>query len=288
NDSETERRTYVARISERVLRELYLPPFEACVNEADVFLVMAAYNAVNGATMTANSVLLQQVLKADWGFTGVVISDWSATTTTGPSALAGLDLVMPGPNGPWGDQLVAAVQAGTVPEAEIDDKVSRLLLLASRVGALGQAAEADPSVGPLIDPALLREVAARSFVMLHNQAGLLPLTGGVRTVALIGPNATDPQTQGGGSVRVLPVGLLRLHVARIPLGEPGPFLLETWSRRSQVLLSCGCRCGSRPAGRWTSGSTTAPRHEGAGPASSPCGWASHPRRTRTAFSTRQW
>src|SRR5207249_4787059 len=81
----------------------------------------------------------------------------------------------------------------------------RLLLLARRVGALGQAAGAGPSVGPLIDPALLREVAARSFVMLHNRAGLLPLTGGVRTVALIGPNATDPQTQGGGSVRVLPV-----------------------------------------------------------------------------------
>ena len=129
NDSETERRSYVARISEGVLREMYLPPFEACVGEAGVFLVMAAYNAVNGPTMTANAILLHDVLKSDWGFTGVVISDWSATTTTVPSALAGLDLVMPGPDGPWGDKLVAAVRNGAVPEAEIDDKVSRIFSL---------------------------------------------------------------------------------------------------------------------------------------------------------------
>ena len=82
NDSETERRSYVARVSEGVLRELYLPPFEACVGEADVFLVMAAYNAVNGPTMTANTILLHDVLKSEWGFAGVVVSDWSATTTT--------------------------------------------------------------------------------------------------------------------------------------------------------------------------------------------------------------
>src|SRR5439155_14356279 len=105
NDSETERRTYDARISERVLRELYLAPFEACIAEADVFMLMAAYNSVNGATMTANSVLLHDLLKTEWGFSGVVVSDWSATTSTVPSALGGLDLVMPGPTGPWGDSL---------------------------------------------------------------------------------------------------------------------------------------------------------------------------------------
>ena len=112
NDSETERRTYDARIAEHVLRELYLPPFEACVSEADVALVMAAYNSVNGATMTANRHLLHDLLKGEWGFPGVVVSDWSATTTTVASAVAGLDLVMPGPKGPWGDLLLAAVRAG--------------------------------------------------------------------------------------------------------------------------------------------------------------------------------
>ncbi len=202
NDSETERRSYIARISEGVLRELYLPPFEACVGEADVLLVMAAYNGVNGATMTANAVLLHDVLKSDWGFTGVVVSDWSATTTTVPSALAGLDLVMPGPDGPWGDKLLAAVRNGSVPEAAIDDKVSRILALARRLGGFNGS---KPAVAPeLIDPALLRKATSSSFVLLSNQRGLLPLNKArLRSVALIGPNVLEPQTQGGGSIRVL-------------------------------------------------------------------------------------
>jgi beta-glucosidase len=213
NDSETERRTYDARISETVLRELYLAPFEACVAEASVALIMAAYNSVNGAAMTANPVLLRDLLKVEWEFGGVVVSDWSATKTTVPSAIGGLDLVMPGPHGPWGDHLVAAVRAGRVREADIDDKVSRLLALARRVGALNghvDAAEvhhvATPAGPPMVDPALMREATARSFVLLTNPRNLLPMrTGSVQKLALIGPNAIDPQTQGGGSVRVLPV-----------------------------------------------------------------------------------
>ena len=210
NDSETERRTYDARISEGVLRELYLAPFEAAVVEADALLVMAAYNSVNGATMTANSPLLRDLLKGEWGFSGVVVSDWSATTSTISSAAAGLDLVMPGPHGPWGEKLVAAVRDGRLPEAVIDDKVARLLGLARKLGALNGAANGhgDGQVAAphnaLIDPALLREAAARSFVLLKNSGGLLPLpTGSVDRVALIGPNAIEPQLQGGGSVRVL-------------------------------------------------------------------------------------
>jgi beta-glucosidase len=204
NDSETDRRTYDVRVSERVLRELYLAPFEACVREAGVALVMAAYNSVNGATMTANRELLHDLLKTEWGFKGVVVSDWSATQSAAPSALAGLDLVMPGPGGPWGDVLLSAVRNGFVPAGEIDDKVSRLLRLARRLGALNGSRP--PAVERLlIDPRLLREVTARSFVLLQNRDQMLPLDGArLRTVALIGPNALAPQTQGGGSVRVLP------------------------------------------------------------------------------------
>src|SRR4029077_14678145 len=146
----------------------------------------------NGPTMTANSILLHDVLKSDWGFTGVVISDWSATTTTVPSALAGLDLVMPGPDGPWGDKLVAAVRNGAVPEAAIDDKVSRLLLLARRLGGFnGSLASAAPE---LIDPGTLGRGTSRSFVLLSNPRGLLPLKkANVRSIALIGLNAIEPQ-----------------------------------------------------------------------------------------------
>jgi beta-glucosidase len=207
NDSETERRTYDARIAEHVLRELYLPPFEACVTEADVAMVMAAYNSVNGATMTAHRTLLTELLKGEWGFPGVVVSDWSATTTTVASAVAGLDLVMPGPKGPWGDLLLAAVRAGRVPESAIDDKVARLLAVAQRVGALegGEEPPAPANREP-IDPDLLREVTARSFTVLANHRGLLPLDRErITTLAVIGPNALHPITQGGGSVRVLAV-----------------------------------------------------------------------------------
>ena len=221
NDSETERRGYDALVAESVLRELYLPPFEACVAEADVALVMAAYNSVNGAFMTANRALLHDLLKTEWGFRGVVVSDWSATYTTVPSAQAGLDLVMPGPHGPWGDQLVAEVKAGAVAESDIDDKVERLIGLAHRVGALNGSIDGNPphhaGSRALVDPALMRQVTSRSFVLLTNRRGLLPMrSGSVERLALIGPNAVEPQTQGGGSVRVLPIAGTELAVA---LGE---------------------------------------------------------------------
>ena len=99
NDSETERWTYDARIAERVLRELYLVPFEACVREAGTAAVMAAYNLVNGNRMTEHARLVGEVLKREWGFTGLVTSDWDATRSTVPAAVGGLDLAMPGLDG---------------------------------------------------------------------------------------------------------------------------------------------------------------------------------------------
>ena len=134
NDSETQRMTLDAKIGERALRELYLAPFEAIV-QAGVWSVMAAYNGVNGHTMT-ESPLMRDILHDEWGFDGLVMSDWFATRSTAAAGNAALDLAMPGPMGPWGDALVAAVRAGEVDEATIDDKVERILRLAARVGAL--------------------------------------------------------------------------------------------------------------------------------------------------------
>ncbi|MDG4862802.1 glycoside hydrolase family 3 N-terminal domain-containing protein, partial [Streptomyces sp. T-3] len=137
NDSEQERLTVDVRVAERVLREVYLAPFEAAV-AARVRLVMAGYNGVNGATMSA-SPLLGEPLKSEWGFDGVVVSDWGAVRSTLDTSRAGLDLVMPGPQGPWGEALVQAVGEGALAEAVVDDKVRRLLRLAHRAGALGPA-----------------------------------------------------------------------------------------------------------------------------------------------------
>nr|WP_246519203.1 glycoside hydrolase family 3 C-terminal domain-containing protein [Thermocatellispora tengchongensis] len=150
NDSETERLTLDVRIDERTLREVYLAPFEAAV-EAGVWVVMSAYNAVNGTTMS-QSPLLTEPLKGEWGFDGVVVSDWGGVRSTGPAARAGQDLAMPGPHGPWGEALVAAVRAGEVPEAAIDDKVRRLLRLAARVGALDLTGDAPNPDGPAHSP----------------------------------------------------------------------------------------------------------------------------------------
>ena len=141
NDSETERMTVDVRIDERTLRELYLAPFEAIVREAGAWSVMASYNGVNGVTMT-ESPLLRDILHDEWGYDGLVMSDWTAARSTEPAARAALDLAMPGPAslfGPWGDALLEAVQAGRVDEALIDDKVLRILRLAARVGGLAEA-----------------------------------------------------------------------------------------------------------------------------------------------------
>jgi beta-glucosidase len=215
NDSETERFTLDARVDERTLRELYLAPFEAIVRDAHPWAVMAAYNGVNGTTMT-ESPLLREVLKDEWGWDGLVMSDWYAARSLA-AASAALDLAMPGPAGPWGDALVAAVGAREVDEAAIDDKVLRILRLAARVGKLdGVAAGEDARAGeggaaagaawpPEAISAELRAAAAASFVLARNHGSLLPLTGGsLRRVAVVGPNAAVARSLGGGSATVFP------------------------------------------------------------------------------------
>jgi len=211
NDSETDRFTVDVRVDERALRERYLAPFEPIVREAGVWAVMAAYNSVNGTTATEHP-MLGEVLKEQWGFDGVVMSDWYAARSTEPAANAGLDLVMPGPGGPWGDRLVAAVRSGRVPEAAVDDKLLRLLRLAARVGALEGIDPAVAPAEPWPDAAIaaeLREDAAAGFVLLRNAevdgAPLLPLEPqALRRMVVLGPNAEVARTLGGGSATVFP------------------------------------------------------------------------------------
>jgi beta-glucosidase len=206
NDSETERLTMTVDVAERPLRELYMAPFERTVREAGAWTVMAAYNGVRGTTMTASD-LLRDPLEETWGFDGLVISDWYATKSTVPTGRAALDLVMPGPDGPWGDELLAAVRNGQVSEAAIDAKVRRLLRLAARVGAL----EGVPAATPVaVRPpqaevaALVRRASSAGSVLLSND-GILPLAAGkLRRLAVLGPHAAVPPGQGGGSANLRP------------------------------------------------------------------------------------
>jgi beta-glucosidase len=236
NDSETGRWNYDARIAEGVLREVYLVPFEACVREGGTLLIMAAYNKVNGSPMTENVRLLRDVLKREWGFAGVVISDWDAARSTQATALGGLDLCMPGPDGPWGDLLARAVADGTVAAELLDDKVVRLLRVARRAGALDGVDGHLPAVAAaapkLADPAMLRRTAAASFVLLRNSGDVLPLDPAtIRRVAVIGPNAVYPTIQGGGSAGVIAAGV----------STPARALQSALAGRADVSVAIGCQ-----------------------------------------------
>ena len=206
NDAETNRFSVDIQADERTLREVYLAPFEDLVVEGGVWVVMAAYNRVNGVTMTENP-LLHSPLLTEWGFDGVVVSDWYAARSTEASALSGLGLVMPGPRGPWGAALVAAVRGGRVPAAAVEDKARRLLRLAARVGALPDTEQAVPVAvepAPSDVNALLREAAAAGMVLLRNHQAALPLDpASLRRVAVLGPNAAEGVTQGGGAAEVV-------------------------------------------------------------------------------------
>ncbi len=199
NDFETDRFTVDVQVGERALRELYLAAFEKAVRESHAWLVMSAYNSVNGATVTENE-LLETPLNSEWGFDGVVVSDWTAVRSI-ESARHSQDLAMPGPDGAWGEALVAAVETGQVSEASIDRKVRRLLLLAARVGAL-EGFESLP-VAEIDGVEFARRAESAGTVLVENR-GILPLIDAPARIAVIGHNALVARSQGGGSATVIP------------------------------------------------------------------------------------
>jgi beta-glucosidase len=203
NDAETNRKTGSVDIDEQALRELYLLPFELAVRDEDVWAAMCSYNRLRGTYMSAHP-LLDDLLRDEWGFTGVVVSDWGAVTDTVPSARSGLDVEMPGPAVFRGEKLVAAVSVGAVEERHVDEKVLRLLRLARRTGALGGSRAGSSARSSSDAAALLRRAAAESFVLLKNEGDLLPFTAD-SSVAFLGDLAALPPLQGGGSSNVGPI-----------------------------------------------------------------------------------
>ena len=205
NDTEFDRMTISSEPDERTLRELCLLPFEAAVNEGGVWAVMAAYNRVYGTYCSEHVMLLDTVLRSEWGFDGLVMSDWYGTHSTVPAAAAGLDLEMPGPPQWFGPALAAAVRAGEVAEAVVDEKVMKVLALASRTGLFDREPHAEQSIDRPEHRVLARDAAIGSIVLLKTDPTLLPLGSdgsSLRTLAVIGPNADIPALQGGGSAAV--------------------------------------------------------------------------------------
>jgi len=206
NNSEYDRHNTDDIIDERTLREIYLPVFEAAVKEAHVGAVMDSYNLVNGAHMTQNSAIDSEILKKEWGFPGVLMSDWFATYDGVAAAKAGLDLEMPSGAFMNRASLLPGVQDGRVPVAVIDDKVRRILRLAIRFGWLDRE-QTDLSIPRynVQGREVALQAAREGMVLLKNDAHTLPLNKhAIRSIAVIGPDAYPAVPVGGGSAGVRP------------------------------------------------------------------------------------
>ncbi|HEY2305374.1 MAG TPA: glycoside hydrolase family 3 C-terminal domain-containing protein [Streptosporangiaceae bacterium] len=199
NNQETDRMRVSADVDERTLREIYLPAFEHAVTAARPWLVMCSYNKVNGEYASQHRWLLTEVLREEWGFDGLVVSDWGAVHDRVAALRAGLDLEMPPNLGVSDRAIVDAIAAGTLDEAVLDRAAGRVLRLVHR-SRRRQPADMDAAA----HHALARQAAAQSLVLLKND-GVLPLTGTAgRTITVIGEFARTPRFQGAGSSQVSP------------------------------------------------------------------------------------
>lgn len=204
NDQEYERFSMSSEVAERPLREIYLEPFRIALERANPWTVMSAYNRINGTYASEHELLLGELLKGEWGYDGLVMSDWYGTYSDAVPA-GPLDLEMPGP-ARWMDpeKILAALKRGEIQEEVIDAKARRLLRLIDRVSgqpAGGAATDHESAAGDTVP----RQAATESIVLLKNQGDLLPLAAqGPRRIVVIGENAERAQIAGGGSAFVNP------------------------------------------------------------------------------------
>ncbi|MBN2550441.1 MAG: glycoside hydrolase family 3 C-terminal domain-containing protein [Anaerolineales bacterium] len=205
NDSEYQRTSLSSDVGERALREIYLAPFRMAMREAKPWSIMSAYNKLNGVWCSENDYLLKEILKGEWGFDGIVMSDWMGTYTP-RAAFNGLDLEMPGPTRWMGEHVHQALEAGETSLADIDDSARRLLRTFFRVGVMdAQQMQPEQAVDKPEHRQVVLEAASEAIVLLKNSGDILPLEAKkVRSVAVIGANARWAQVMGGGSSSVTP------------------------------------------------------------------------------------
>lgn len=217
NSQESDRMRVSAEVDARTLREIYLPAFERVVKEAAPTSVMSAYNAINGVFSSENRWLLTELLREEWGFDGLVVSDWGAIKDRVEALAAGLDLEMPGTGDSGTEAILQAVSDGRLDRALVEASVERLRRLAERTAP--DSLTPDAGFDPVAHHALARRAAAASVVLLRNEQHTLPLRPG-QTVAVIGELAVAPQYQGGGSSHVNPTQVdLPLDELRAALGR---------------------------------------------------------------------
>jgi beta-glucosidase len=206
NDQEYERMTIDVVVDQRTLREIYLVPFEMAVREGNALAIMTAYNRLNGVYCAENEDMFR-ILREEWGFEGIVMTDWFGGASTAGAAKAGLDLQMPAPDRFYGARLAEAVRNGEVPEAHLDAIANRMLTLFDELDVYSAKPNeyiVVPELDEKVHRELTRQAAAESMVLLANN-GTLPLhPTAITSVAVLGPNAATPRIMGGGSAEVLP------------------------------------------------------------------------------------
>lgn len=197
NNQEYMRFSIDAIVDERTLRELYLRAFETVIKTAGPWTVMSSYNSLNGTLLTENRRLLVDILKKEWGFKGLVVSDWGSIYDRIKAIKAGCELEMPGKDNSVDEKIIKAVESGELKKEYVDVTVASLLSLLNTVyGNRKESARYNPET----HHALAREAAAESFVLLKNDAGILPIDReSVKTIAVIGAFANEPRLQGKGS-----------------------------------------------------------------------------------------
>ncbi|WP_119696959.1 glycoside hydrolase family 3 C-terminal domain-containing protein [Microbacterium halotolerans] len=200
NNQETDRMRTSSDVEPRPLREIYLRAFQGVVEDTQPWTVMCSYNRVNGVYASEDPFLLSQVLRDEWGFGGLVVSDWGASNVRTEGIRAGMDLEMPASGGLTDRQLVDAVRVGALDEADLDRSAERVLNLIRRAN---ERAAAEGALDVDAHHALAREAAGRSIVLLKNSGGVLPLKP-EQSIAVIGEFAEKPRFQGGGSSHINP------------------------------------------------------------------------------------
>jgi len=198
NNQEYERFSINANVDERALREIYLPAFEMAVKQAQPWTVMCAYNKLNGTYGSENRTLLVDILREEWGFEGLVVSDWGAVHDRVASLLSGLDLEMPGPKAQRVKAVIDAVRSGELDEAVLNESVRRILRIVFKAAETPKGGQFDADA----HHALARRIAAEGMVLLKNN-GLLPLKN-PQHIAVIGRAAAHAHFQGGGSSHINP------------------------------------------------------------------------------------
>jgi beta-glucosidase len=193
------------RMSERTLREMHLYPFQIAVKQSNPWSFMTGYHKINGLHVPENPLLLDQILRREWGWDGLVMSDWFGTYSCADSVNAGLDLEMPGPTRWRGDLLTWAIMSRQVKMSTIDDRVRNVLNLINKVQPSLNLQDRMPTGDTEGKRAICRKVAADSIVLLKNERKVLPLSPTKKqTYGLIGPNVSYPAISGGGSADLTP------------------------------------------------------------------------------------